>query len=372
MNRIDTTPVTRDPAGNTLDDGRRQYHYNAMNRLSRLDDRTTGIHAQYHYNPLGQRIRKQLTGAQTQDIRYLYGQEGELLGEYDRNGERIREYIYQRSSTFPELIAQIEADGGITYIHTDHLGSPRLATNQNQTVIWRWDSEAFGGTSPEEDPDGDGRAFVFNLRAPGQYYDSESGLFYNYHRYYDPGLGRYITSDPIGLEGGLNTYTYALNNPIILYDPLGLWVPPSLPQGFVIFSAGLGDALLLGFGDDLRDLFNIDGGIDRCSKEYKGGEIASFAVGGARVAYAGIAKGISLVPRVTGAQAASARNTLKKIFRGGLFPNARRYPYSQLLKKYGSDAAVKAAAGRTNTSLNAIGAGIATGAAVNNSECECQ
>ncbi len=234
MNRIDTTPVTRDPTGNTLDDGRRQYQYNAMNRLSRLDDRTTGIHAQYHYNPLGQRIRKQLTGAQTQDIRYIYGQDGELLGEYDRNGERIREYIYQRTGTFPERIAQIEADGGITYIHTDHLGSPRLATNSNQTVIWRWDSEAFGGTPPDEDPDQDGIATTIHHRFPGQQYDVESGLYYNYFRTYDPSTGRYLESDPIGLRGGINTYTYALDNPLRWTDSLGLDVllchrPADLP-----------------------------------------------------------------------------------------------------------------------------------------------
>lgn len=65
---------------------------------------------------------------------------------------------------------------------------------------------------------------MINLRFPGQYYDQESGLHYNWNRYYSPRMGRYISSDPIGIEGGLNTYTYALSNPVKYTDPLGLEV----------------------------------------------------------------------------------------------------------------------------------------------------
>lgn len=70
--------------------------------------------------------------------------------------------------------------------------------------------------------DGDGVDFEFNLRFPGQYYDTESGLHYNYFRDYEPGTGRYVQSDPIGLWGGLNTYNYADQNPLLLMDLYGL------------------------------------------------------------------------------------------------------------------------------------------------------
>jgi RHS repeat-associated protein len=68
------------------------------------------------------------------------------------------------------------------------------------------------------------------MRFPGQYFDAETGLHYNYHRFYDPTTGRYMTPDPIGLEGGINLYTYAENDPIDYFDPWGL--DPTLVSGF--------------------------------------------------------------------------------------------------------------------------------------------
>jgi len=102
------------------------------------------------------------------------------------------------------------------------------------TTVWRWDSDAFGKTAANDDPDGDGTKFTLNLRFPGQYYDSESGLHYNYHRYYDPNTGRYITSDPIGLDGGLNTYGYVGGNPVKYFDKYGLFRPCELVGGCTV------------------------------------------------------------------------------------------------------------------------------------------
>lgn len=89
----------------------------------------------------------------------------------------------------------IDHPSSVFYLHVDHLNTPRLATNQTGQEVWRWKSDAFAqglhsGSS------------LINLRFPGQYYDSESGLHYNYFRDYKPQTERYIENDPTGLKGG--------------------------------------------------------------------------------------------------------------------------------------------------------------------------
>ena len=123
---------------------------------------------------------------------------------------------------------QRNTQGMRTYaIYTDQLGAPRAIADDAGNPVWRWDPRPFGDSSANEDPDGDGNSMVFNMRFPGQYYDQETGLYYNYYRYYDPNTGRYITSDPIGLEGGLNTYAYVGGNPLNSVDIFGLEVLPN-------------------------------------------------------------------------------------------------------------------------------------------------
>jgi len=89
--------------------------------------------------------------------------------------------------------------------------------------VWRWDQgEPFGANPANDDPDGNSVAFDLPLRLPGQRYDQETGLHYNYFRDYDPSLGRYAESDPIGLDGGLNTYAYVTGSPLSHDDQEGL------------------------------------------------------------------------------------------------------------------------------------------------------
>jgi RHS repeat-associated protein len=111
----------------------------------------------------------------------------------------------------------------VNYIFTDHLNTPRVITRASDNqIVWRWDqSDPFGVKPPNENPSGLG-VFTYNPRFPGQLYDAETGLYYNYHRNYDPKIGGYTQSDPIGLAGGINTYGYVGGNPINWVDPLGL------------------------------------------------------------------------------------------------------------------------------------------------------
>lgn len=128
------------------------------------------------------------------------------------------------------------------YIVPDHLNTPRIVQDQNGNTIWRWDQgEPFGVTQPNADPDGDGITFDFPLRFPGQYFDKETKVAYNVMRDYDFSIGRYVESDPLGLDGGANTYGYVRGTPIVLTDQLGLFtynkpppatepVPPDLEK----------------------------------------------------------------------------------------------------------------------------------------------
>jgi RHS repeat-associated protein len=109
----------------------------------------------------------------------------------------------------------------IYYIHPDHLNTPRLVADSTGTTIWKWDQqEPFGNNPADENPSGLG-SFDLPLRLPGQYYDKETNQHDNWMRTYDPGSGRYGQSDPIGLLGGLGTYTYVGSRPLNASDPTG-------------------------------------------------------------------------------------------------------------------------------------------------------
>jgi RHS repeat-associated protein len=205
--------VILDANGNTSSKGTWTYTHNVNNRLVAANDSGTPV-ASYVYNALGQRISKNVGGSTTQ---FIYGLNGELLAELDGSGTVLREYVYLNGAP----LAVIDASG-IHYIHTDHLGSPRAVSDATGTLVWNWNSDPFGQAAANDDPDGDGTAFTLNLRFPGQYYDAETGLHYNYFRDYDPSTGRYVQSDPIGLAGGLNTYGYVGGNPIRYFDLFGL------------------------------------------------------------------------------------------------------------------------------------------------------
>lgn len=152
---------------------------------------------------------------------FVYDLEGRMLGEYDgTTGAPLREYVWLDDMPMA-LLDGAAASTSIFYVQTDHLQTPRVVLDRQGRQRWTWVAEPFGNATPIEDPIGLGR-FTLNLRMPGQYFDSESGMSDNWHRVYDATVGRYTQSDPIGLAGGINTYAYVENNPLSFTDPTGL------------------------------------------------------------------------------------------------------------------------------------------------------
>ncbi len=200
--------IQRDAVGNTLNDGVREYEYSPMNLLTRVARSDTGVQAHYTYNYNAQRVRKQVDGAWSADIRYVYDSRGALLGEYDGTGARIREYVYWKQGSSDEPIAQINADGSLIYLHTDHNQAVRFATDEAQRGVWRWTPGMFGVGSVDEDPDQDETLTEVGLRFHAQYFDAESGLRYEHARYYNPSTGRYVNSDPNLMDRGPTSFQY--------------------------------------------------------------------------------------------------------------------------------------------------------------------
>ncbi|MCU7801935.1 MAG: RHS repeat protein [Candidatus Thiodiazotropha sp. (ex Lucinoma borealis)] len=204
-----------DAAGNTIQSLIGSYTYDDTNRM--VSFTKTGTAATYAYNGKGERISKNVDGTIT---RFRYGPAGQLLGEYDQSGQPIREYITLENQPVAQVtVDPVTAADEVYYLHTDHLGAVVKVTDSTQMLVWDADRRPFGErtvtTAQIEMP----------LGFPGQYYDQESGLYYNYFRDYDSSTGRYHQSDPIGLGGGLNTYAYVLNNPLRWTDPTGEAVP---------------------------------------------------------------------------------------------------------------------------------------------------
>ena len=151
---------------------------------------------------------------------YHYDQWNSLTQESSTSGTAQRTYVFAGMSPVGQL--DHGSPNKTTFLFSDHLGTPRTGRDTARQIVWSWRSDAFGSTSANADPDGNSVLNTVNLRFAGQYFDSESNLHNNFHRTYDPKVGRYLQSDPIGLAGGINTYAYVENNPVRFIDPTGL------------------------------------------------------------------------------------------------------------------------------------------------------
>ncbi len=198
-----------DNNGNTSSEALRVYTYNQNQRLIKVTD-GAAIKGEYSYNGNGQRVKKLIDGVTTI---FHYNLNGQIISESSSAGTITAEYVYLNG----QPLAKMEGKNTYNY-HNDHLATPQKMTDSSGTVVWSADYKPFGEATVNPSS-----TITNNLRFPGQYYDVETGLNYNYMRDYNPTIGRYIESDPVGIQEGHNhLFVYAKNNALRFDDPFGL------------------------------------------------------------------------------------------------------------------------------------------------------
>lgn len=219
LGAIDATSRIYDANGNTTNRGDgKVMTYDNRNRLTQLTVGATTY--DYDYNAKGERVSKVRTSLSTEPAtRFVYDERGLLLTQRPPAATSVVEYLYVDGMPVAQVL-----NGTLDYFESDHLRTPRVAADHTTNAMkWRWDflGSAFGEHAPVIGS-GVARGYEIALRYPGQTYSSESGLHYNYFREYEPATGRYTQSDPIGLQGGIDTYLYAVARPQTRTDPKGL------------------------------------------------------------------------------------------------------------------------------------------------------
>ncbi|MBK8013076.1 MAG: RHS domain-containing protein [Deltaproteobacteria bacterium] len=220
--------VEYDAAGNATRLGDLALEYSASGRLTRARASGAGLlEASYVYNSRDERVAKTVhgtggsQGGDGDTTLFVYDETTRLLGEYSGSGEPVREMIWLGSLPVASIEFAERGEVTVYWIHADHLNTPRFMTDAAGRVVWSWQSDPFGSTLPNEDPDGDGTAVHLNLRFPGQFFDAETGFHENHARVYDPRVGRYLQVEPVRGVASASRYAYASNRPLEAMDPDG-------------------------------------------------------------------------------------------------------------------------------------------------------
>ena len=205
------------------------YVYNIEDRLTEVKDGSDNLIASYYYDPFGRRLWKEVSGVRTY---FHYSDEG-LVAELDSSGQVVKSYGYKPNSTWTTDPLFMKTGSDYYFYQNDHLGTPQKLTAINGAVVWSAKYSSFGKATID-----DLSTITNNLRFPGQYFDKETGLHYNFKRYYDPVIGRYLTEDPTRVKGGLNLYEYAKNNPLRFKDSTGESVGVGISGGTGFIGGG--------------------------------------------------------------------------------------------------------------------------------------
>ena len=225
--------------GNVTDNSKGiEYIFDAGGRMNDVFDTALSTRLAMVYNGMGELARTRKTGAGCNQQELLLALEyftftpdGRALELVSGVASRVEsDWVWLDDMPVAQFSDSYDAGGTyqgttITYLYADHLGTPRLGTDPSGAISWRYESDAFGKGTPT------GTAVV-RLRLPGQISLELGGVNFNYFRDYDPNVGRYVESDPIGLAGGINTYAYVGANPISRIDPTGedYWVEDADPS----------------------------------------------------------------------------------------------------------------------------------------------
>ena len=194
--------------------------WDALGRLVKVEQNGT-VTATYGYDSQNRRIRKTVGG---RTVYYHYDLDNQLIAETLADGTTLREYVYLDGE--PLALRAYETNPGLYYYLNDHLATPQQLVKPDGTPVWKAAYLPYGQAQVRT------AAVANSLRFLGQYFDTETGLHYNWNRYYDPAAGRYLSPDPIGLQGGMNLYGYVQGNPVNRIDPWGLAPPPFPYQNF--------------------------------------------------------------------------------------------------------------------------------------------
>jgi RHS repeat-associated protein len=249
-----------------------RFTWDYENRLTSASTRKQTV--RYRYDALGRRVQRYFVGGK-ENTKFIYDGDDVLV---DDNNGTLTKYI--NGDGTDEKLSQTTGST-VRYFLADHLGSTNALTDASGNITSSASYDSFGNTTDNLNT---------RYRFTGREYDDFTGLHYYRARWYDSNLGRFISEDPIGLAGGINSYGYVGNNPLGATDSSGLdaefdqkvWQAQQdlieALQAPIEFGIGAGDYVTMGISRKIRQWQGIDDPNLDCSVAYQAGQWTAFAI----------------------------------------------------------------------------------------------